>query len=198
MDINILINILGVMFLNTINILVNEHDNIKKALKVIRKICVGILDGKQVPTDDIALIIDFIKNYADKYHHGKEEDMLFKEMATELIDKIGTGPIQGMFIEHDFGRAFIRDLEVALEAYRKGNEEVKVDIIANAMGYANLLEKHIYKEDNMLYKFAQNNLSEKTLNKLDSEFKDFEEDKIHTNTRNKYLSLVEDLEKKYS
>lgn len=183
--------------MNTIDILVNEHDNIKKTLKVIRKICIGILEGKEVPHDDLISIIDFIRNYADKYHHGKEEDMLFKDMLTELIDKIGPGPIQGMLIEHDYGRSFVRELEAALKTYKKGNNDVKVDIIANAIGYANLLEKHIFKEDNMLYKYAQNNLSEETLNKLDREFKDFEEDKKHMETKEKYLKLVEYLEKKY-
>lgn len=185
------------MVLNTIDILVNEHGNIKKILKVIRKICVSILEGKEVPNDDLALIIDFIRNYADKYHHGKEEDMLFKDMATELVDKIGPGPIQGMLIEHDYGRGFVRELEAALKTYKEGNNDVKVDIIANAMGYANLLEKHIFKEDNMLYRYAQNNLSEETLNKLDKEFKNFEKDKKHLEIKEKYLNLVEELEKKY-
>lgn len=183
--------------MNTIEILVNEHDNIKKVLKVIRKICVGIVEGKEIPHDDLASIIDFIRNYADKYHHGKEEDMLFKDMDAELIDKIGNGPVQGMLIEHDWGRGFVRDLDTALKAYKDGNHEVKVDIIANAMGYANLLEKHIFKEDNMLFKYAEKNLKKETMNKLDSQFKEYEENNEHIQTKEKYLRLVEELEKKY-
>lgn len=183
--------------MNTIKILVDEHNNIKRVLNVIRKICVGILEGKEVPKDDLTSIIDFIRNYADKYHHGKEEDMLFKDMSTELADKIGPGPIQGMLIEHDFGRNFVRELENALKTYSEGNNEIKVDIIANAMGYANLLGRHIFKEDNMLYKYAEKNLKEETMNKLDREFKDYEEDKKHIETKEKYIRLVEELEKKY-
>ncbi|WP_352419020.1 hemerythrin domain-containing protein [Proteiniborus sp.] len=183
--------------MNTIKILVNEHDNIKKILKVVRKICIGIVEGKEIPHDDLVSIIDFIRNYADKYHHGKEEDMLFKDMAKELEDKIGPGPVQGMLIEHDFGRGFVRELEAALKAYVEGNNDVKVDIIANAMGYANLLERHIFKEDNMLYKYAEKNLSEETMSKLDREFKDYEENKEHIETKEKYIRLVEKLEKKY-
>lgn len=184
--------------MNTIKILVNEHDNIKKVLKVIRKICVGIAEGKEVPHDDLVSIIDFIRNYADKYHHGKEENMLFKDMTAELVDKIGTGPVQGMLIEHDFGRSFVRDLEAALKVYKEGNKEARVDIIANAMGYANLLEKHIFKEDNMLYKYAEKNLKKETINKLDREFKEYEEKQEHIETKNKYIKLAEELEKKYS
>lgn len=183
--------------MNTINILVNEHDNIKKMLKVIRKICVNIVDGKEVPKDDLTLIIDFIRNYADKYHHGKEEDMLFKDMEIELKDKIGPGPIQGMLIEHDFGRSFARELDSALKNYTEGNSEIKVDIIANAMGYANLLEKHIFKEDNMLYRYAENNLKEETMKKLDKEFEKYEKNKEHIEIKDKYIKLVEELENKY-
>ncbi len=184
--------------MSTIEILVNEHVNIKKALKVIRKICIGIVDGKEVPHDDFISIIDFIRNYADKYHHGKEEDMLFKDMESELTDKIGSGPVQGMLIEHDWGRGFVRDLEAALKAYKEGNRDVKVDIIANAMGYANLLEKHIFKEDNMLFKYAEKNLREETMNKLDRQFKEYEESNDHIQTKEKYIRLVEELEKKYN
>ncbi|WIV11584.1 hemerythrin domain-containing protein [Proteiniborus sp. MB09-C3] len=183
--------------MNTIEILVNEHDNIKKVLRIIRKICVDIVEGKEIPHDDLISIIDFIRNYADKYHHGKEEDMLFKDMATELVDKIGSGPVQGMLIEHDYGRSFVRELEAALKAYKEGNNEAKVDIISNAMGYANLLEKHIFKEDNMLYKYAEKNLKEETINKLDREFKEYEENKEHIETKEKYIRLARDLEKKY-
>lgn len=183
--------------MNTIEILVNEHDNIKKVLKVIRKICVGIVEGKEIPHDDLVSIIDFIRNYADKYHHGKEEDMLFKDMDAELTDKIGNGPVQGMLIEHDWGRGFVRELDTALKTYKEGNKEVKVDIIANAMGYANLLEKHIFKEDNMLFKYAERNLKEETMNKLNRQFKEYEENNEHIQTKEKYIRLAEELEKKY-
>ena len=150
-----------------------------------------------VPYDDFAKIIDFIRNYADKYHHGKEEDMLFIEMNNELLDLIGEGPVQGMLIEHNFGRAFIMDLEISLNHHKEGHEEAIVDIIANAMGYANLLSKHINKEDNMIYRYATKNLSEETLNKLDKQFEDFEGKDLHKETRDKYTKLVDELENKY-
>ncbi len=183
--------------MNSIEILENEHGNIKKVLKIVRKICLGIVQGMEIPYDDLYAVIDFIRNYADKYHHGKEEDMLFKDMDAELSEKIGKGPIQGMFIEHDYGRSFVRELEAALKAHQGGNNEAKIDIIANAVGYANLLNKHIDKEDNMIYKFASNNLRKETLEKLDSQFKTFEEADSHIQVKKKYINLVNMLEEKY-
>ena len=183
--------------MNSIEILVNEHKNIKRILKIVRKMCLGIVEGIEVPYDDLYLVIDFIRNYADKYHHGKEEDMLFKDMDAELSKKIGKGPIQGMYIEHDYGRSFVRELEAALKAHQSGDNEAKVDIIANAIGYVNLLNKHIDKEDNMIYKFASNNLKKETLEKLDSEFESFENAKEHMEVKKKYLKLIDKLDEKY-
>lgn len=184
--------------MNSIELLVNEHDNIKKVIKIVRKICFDLTRGAEVPYDDFAKVIEFIRDYADHYHHGKEEDMLFIEMNKELLDLIGEGPVQGMLIEHNFGRALIIDLEVALKNHEDGNEEAIVDIIGNAIGYANLLTKHINKEDNMIYKYATANLKKETLDRLDKEFEEFESCRENIKTKEKYLKFVDELEKKYN
>lgn len=184
--------------MNSIDILVKEHENIKKVIKVVRKICFDITKGMDVPYDDFFKVIEFIRNYADKYHHGKEEDMLFIEMNNELLELIGEGPVQGMLIEHNFGRSLVIDLETALNSHKNGEEEAIVDIIGNAIGYCNLLTKHINKEDNMIYKYASSNLKQETLDKLDSEFKDFEECEENTKVRDEYSKFVDDLDKKYN
>ncbi len=177
--------------------LVSEHDNIKRVIKVVRKICFELTKGMEVPYDDFDKVIEFIRNYADKYHHGKEEDMLFIEMNNELLDLIGEGPVQGMLIEHNFGRSLVIDLEMALRHHKDGNEEAIVDIIGSAIGYGNLLTKHINKEDNMIYKYAKANLKKETLDKLDLEFKEFESSEANINTREEYVKFVDELEKKY-
>lgn len=186
----------GVVYLNCIDILVKEHDNIRKVINVIRKICFNLTKGMEVPYEDFEKIIEFIQNYADQYHHGKEEDMLFIEMNNELFELIGEGPVQGMLIEHNFGRGYVIDLQIALKAYKDGNEESIVDI-GNAMGYANLLTKHTNKEDNMIYKFATSKLKEETLERLDTEFEKFEKCDENIETREKYIKIVDKLEEKY-
>ncbi len=183
--------------MNSIDILVSEHDNIKKVIQIVREICFDITKGMEVPYDDFFKVIEFIRNYADKYHHGKEEDMLFIEMNNELLEIIGEGPVQGMLIEHNFGRSLVIDLETALHAHKDGDEKAIVDIIGNAVGYCNLLTKHINKEDNMIYKFASSNLKKETLDRLDVEFKDFEECEENIAVRDEYSKFVEDLEAKY-
>ncbi len=183
--------------MKSIDILVDEHNNIKKVLGVIRKACVQIVEDGEINHEDFFDMIDFIRNYADKYHHGKEEDMLFIDMSKELGNDIKNGPIQGMLIEHDLGRRYIGNLDIALTKHQGGDKDAKVDIIANAISYANLLAEHIHKEDNALYQFAIRRLTDKTKDKLNQEIEEFESLKEHQDTREKYIEMANRLQKKY-
>ena len=58
--------------MNSFEIMIDEHNRIKEMLEVIKAYCLRILRGEEVDYEDFFLIIDFIRNYADKHHHGKE------------------------------------------------------------------------------------------------------------------------------
>ena len=68
----------------SIAIMEEEHSNINRALAVVRTICLQMMQGAEVPDDDFRQIIDFIRNYADKHHHGKEEKFLFPVMIAKM------------------------------------------------------------------------------------------------------------------
>ena len=180
--------------MKSIDILVGEHKNIKLVLREIRRQCISIVRGGDVEFQAFYNIIDFVRNYADKYHHKKEEDRLFNVMAEQLGFGAESGPIAGMLLEHDIGRAHIMDLEKALKECEKGSTDAKVDIIASAIGYEKMLSKHIEKEDNAIYKHAERRLSKETLEKLDMEFEAVEEDSQNTAIRNKYIEFAKSLE----
>ncbi len=179
--------------MNSIKILKDEHVYIKMVLAGIRKECIKIVNGGSVDHELFYQIIDFVRNYADKYHHQKEENHLFNVMSEELAPLMGSGPITGMLVEHDFGRAHIYDLEQALKANKNGNNDAKVDIIASAIGYAQMLLKHIDKEDNAIYNFAERSLSSHTLDKLNQDFVNIENDTQNIAIRDKYISFAKSL-----
>lgn len=182
--------------MSAVEIMVSEHKNISRMLKVIRKYCLKILNNNSVDYEDFHQIIDFIRNYADKHHHGKEEKFLFVKMVEELkgpADKLVT---HGMLVEHDLGRLFIKNLETAVNEVENGNMDARVDVIANAIGYADLLTRHIGKEDNVVYKFAENNLSKITLEQLEQECSRFEKNAKKNEIQSKYLIVLEQLERK--
>lgn len=183
--------------IKAIKIMMDEHKNILKTLKVARKMCQEILINNKCETKDFYKLIDFIRNYADKHHHGKEESILFKIMGEELGPNVTDGPIRGMLIEHDLGRLYMSRLEEALKEYEKGEQEALLDIIANTISYTHLLQHHINTEDNTLYPFAEKRLRKETIEKLEEEVGKLENNRESEDTRKKYNDLANELAKKY-
>jgi hemerythrin-like domain-containing protein len=187
-------NILEVIVVKSIEILVEEHKYIKMVLGEIRKQCISIVRGGEVNFRLFYDVIDFVRNFADKYHHKKEEDRLFNIMTEQLGLSTASGPVAGMLVEHDMGRAHIMDLEKALKECELGNADAKVDIIAHAIGYEQLLLKHIDKEDNAIYRHAERSLPKETLEKLDAEFEAVEKNSENASIRDRYIKFAKSLQ----
>lgn len=177
--------------------MVEEHENIRRMLKVTRSVCYRVMTKGDYDVDDFPRIIDFIRTYADKHHHGKEEDILFETMKKELTALAESGAITGMYIEHDLGRLYILNLEKALEELKDGNDEARMDVIANAVSYTNLLDRHIEKENMALYKFAGKSLSDESKTFIDDESRKVEDLATESGLQDKYIALIEELENKY-
>lgn len=182
----------------SINIMVSEHDNIMKFNKVVRNACLEILQGMEPCPEDFHKMISFIRNYADKHHHGKEEHILFKEMQQHL-GNIGTNLItHGMLVEHDLGRLYTSELEAAVNEYSKSKSlDSKLDIVTNAVGYTKLLERHIDKENKLVYTYAEKNLSQDILKDVDVRVEEFEKQADANNISKTYLTILDELSKKY-
>lgn len=184
--------------MESIEIMVKEHENIRRMLKVLRNISYRVLTLGDFDPDDIDDAIDFVRTYADKHHHGKEEDILFKTM-NEKIEKLAkAGAITGMYIEHDMGRLYMGNLEKSVEDYKSGNDYARLDIIANAISYSDLLDRHIEKENTAMYRFAENMLDDESKAYIEREAKEIEESAKEKGIQGKYVSILEKLERKYN
>ncbi len=182
--------------MDAIKLLMEEHVNIKRMLIVIRKMAERVLEDQAPDYNDYSQAVDFVRSYADVHHHMKEEKVLFRYMKDELSDMIG-GSLEGMIIEHNLGRMYIANLEQALKSYESNRTESRLEIIANAIGYSNLLNKHIDKEDLGLYMFAQKNLSEEAIAKLNDEVAILEVEATEQSIQAKYLEILLKFEEKY-
>ena len=181
--------------MKAIEIMNEEHKYILRMLNVVRKVCFRIMNGEEIIYEDFNKIIDFIQNYADNHHHKKEEKVLFTKMVEHIGETAEKAVNQGMLVEHDLGRLHIRELVEALDKLKAGEEEAKLDVIANAISYSHLLTRHIDKEDRVIYKFAERNLKEETMQFVNLECENYEVN--NEEIRNKYILLLEELEKKY-
>jgi hemerythrin-like domain-containing protein len=184
--------------MDAITLMMEEHKYIKRGLAVIRKMSIAVLNGEEVPYEDFGKIIQFVRNYADKHHHNKEEEILFEKMKEQLGEKAVEAPLSGMYIEHDLGRLFMKTLEEALERVKNGDKDSRVDVIANAVAYTDLLHRHIDREDNALYTFAKRSLKEEALRDLDAKCEAVEKTAEAENLQQTYIDTIKELETKWN
>lgn len=160
--------------------LVDEHVLIKRLLAAIPSLIEDLDLDSETGRQQIRSVIDFIRSFADKYHHSKEEDVLFKYFDANL------DIIKAMYSDHENGRSKVRQMLAALE-----NRD-KPTLALNLKGYQELLTEHITKEDEILYRWMERNLTMKQIGEIfarcvqiDAEFSD---------KQKKYETLVSQLE----
>ncbi len=163
----------------------NEHQAVLLALDILEKICRKLEAGEKVDPKHQEEILEFIKNFVDKCHHGKEEDLLFPAMEEVGIPK-KEGPIGMMLMEHDMGRGYAKGMRENISNPEK--------FIRDARGYIELLRQHIEKENNILYQMADTNISQTKDNKLLKEFNKFELERIGPGKHEEFHKMLERLE----
>ena len=184
--------------MNSIEVMVKEHELISRMLKVMRQACYGILKGEAFCLGDFYEMIDFVKEYADGHHHNKEEKFLFKAME-EHLGALGQKLIRmGMLVEHDLGRLYMSELREALGKLKVGNEESKLDVIASMISYTHLLERHISKENDVVYPFGEKQLPKDVIEQIHIQTEEYEMNALKNGVQEKYEEMVKRLEEKYS
>ena len=139
---------------NVTQVMADEHQLILRMITLVENNTALMEQGKFRNWQFFLDAVDFIRNYADKFHHAKEEDVLFIALIKNGMPE-KQSPIEAMHMEHDQGRAFVAAFEAAAEKALAG-EAGQIPLIAeNAKGYAELLRSHIEKEDDILYPLAE-------------------------------------------
>jgi len=177
--------------MKAIEILVEEHESILKMIKVT-EIILNTDEPAHININHIERILDFIKNFADKYHHLKEEDVLFLEMEKHGMSR-SSGPIAVMLAEHDQGRNYIKLAVEGIEKFKLGDTSAFGQIKGNLLNYCVLLTNHIVKENNILYPMAERILPANIKLAMSENFKENNSATIDNEYFEKYLKLVEEL-----
>ncbi len=145
--------------------LMKEHQLILKYIDLMERYAEFDLKDLMAPIlfENANCFIQFIHEFADHFHHAKEEDILFRYLEIPGV-LTHCNPVPQMLFEHNKAREFVRNMENAIQA-KKINE-----LTANAGQYAKLLKEHIYKEDNILYPMAERGLSDEAKSSLLKEY----------------------------
>jgi len=134
--------------------LVDEHKLILRMLAVLERNATLTREGKYTDYRFYLAAVDFIRNFADRFHHAKEEDVLFEALVANGMPRQNS-PVAAMLLEHDQGRAYVRAMEEAAQVALRGEPGQDEAIAVNALGYLELLREHIAKEDDILYPLAE-------------------------------------------
>jgi hemerythrin-like domain-containing protein len=176
--------------------LIHEHNAIKVMLDIMSKIAGNINKDKVSSTKEIEEIVDFLRTFADKCHHGKEENALFPALVEAGIPE-ENGPIGVMLHEHTIGRGYIKEIDDNVGNYKMGVTGSAQSIADTLLKYVTLLQNHIQKEERILFPMAEKVLSTSRQDEVFGKFEQIEEEVVGHGIHEQYHELLKELKGKY-
>lgn len=156
-----------------------EHRLIEKMLASMMRHIDQIEKSKKVNPLVIDMAADFIRTYADRTHHGKEEEILFRDLAKKDLAPELKKIMQELIDEHIWGRKTTAALVAAKEKYLQGNGDELPRIIDCARQLGNFYPKHIEKEDKHFFYPCQEYFDKDEQTRMLAEFWEFDRKMIH-------------------
>ena len=163
-----------------------EHRLIERMIALINKELTGIEQSNRTDPLLIDTMVDFIRMYADRTHHGKEEDILFRDLKKKTLDQTDLAVLNELIEEHVFGRKNTAALVEANHRYRNGDHSALHIIAEKLRIMADFYPKHIRKEDKEFFPSIMKYLSDKEQQMMLDEFWEFDRKLIHE----KYETIV--------
>ncbi len=164
-----------------------EHRLIEKMIALIKKEIDRCKLQKSINPEFIDLAVDFIRTYADRCHHGKEENILFRDLNKKPLSSELKQVMEELIEEHLLGRKTVAELVEAKERYLKGDQEA-LSIILNRMQFlVDFYPKHIEKEDRRFFMPVMNYFNQAEKEALLQEEYEFDKNLIHQIYQNKVV-----------
>lgn len=154
---------------NPIQILTHEHKYILKVVHALSVIDADLEQGKTIEVGLFRKVVLFMRNFADKCHHAKEEAVLFPAMESKGVPKTGC-PLAALRAEHTKGRELVAALEKAADAYASADPDAPANLRQAIGGILQLYPNHIWKEDEMVFPMAERLFSPDELIKMKAAF----------------------------
>ena len=150
-------------------ILEEEHHFIQKVVGAMAVIAERLEQGETVDAEKLQRVVDFMRTFADKCHHAKEETHLFTLLEKRGVPVRGC-PIAILTAEHHRGRALVSTLASATETYTKDMASAKKNLVETLKALTELYPGHIWKEDYLLFPMTNKVLSAEDQKELGEKF----------------------------
>lgn len=177
--------------MDVLDILSNEHGLIRRYLEEVTVAAEKMESGARPPREFFDKAVEFARLFADRYHHFKEEYLMFVRMAQKRKGEIDA-QLEALRHQHERGRGLIASIAERLGRYDQGDPIAAAELLENLAGYAALLKHHIHTEDHVFYPMARKELDAQEMAQLLDEF---ENDRTRTGERTFEIShkLVVDM-----
>jgi hemerythrin-like domain-containing protein len=171
--------------------LMNEHQLILRMIAQMKRKSERISIGaEELDAAFVGTVVDFIRSYADRCHHGKEEEILFRELAKRDLTAEDAAAMQRLIDDHVWARGKTRDLVEASDRYF-GGDTAALGEAGELLGeIADFYPEHIAREDKEFFRRAVTYLDTDERTAMDAECREFDRMLVHE----RYRGVVEGLE----
>jgi hemerythrin-like domain-containing protein len=168
-----------------------EHRLIERMIASMKRELQRLDSGGPVDPVVIDVFVDFIRTYADRCHHGKEEDILFRDLAEKRLSREHKERMDELIKDHRWGRKTTERLVIAKEAYLKGDRSSIAELLDPLRSLIAFYPAHIEKEDKHFFIPVMDYFSQEEKDAMLQEGYDFDKELIHE----KYRNVVQQTEK---
>ena len=169
-----------------------EHRLIERMVRLMKEDLTRISETGRIDPVFIDVAVDFIRSYADRCHHGKEEDILFRDLGKKQLSSEHKMVMDELMEEHVYARKTTRRLVSAKERYIQGDKDAIEEIMACLGELTRFYPAHIEKEDRRFFIPCMDYFSKQEQAAMLQQFWQFDRKLIHE----KYRLVVEQLEKR--
>ena len=161
-----------------IALLMIEHRQIERMVPVLleeaRRARTGAVDSVRIDA-----LVDFISNYADKCHHGKEEDILFASLREKHMPSEIEATMERLIDDHKISRANTKLVIEENDKYRRGRSDGLEDMAYALERLADLYPRHIATEDKAFFIPSMALFSSEEQGRMLAQFQSFDRRMIH-------------------
>jgi len=166
----------------------NDHVYILRLIDVMEQMVLTV----STEIKHIEMVVNLIKNYADGFHHAKEEKLLFPLLVTKGFSN-EQGPVAVMLHDHTEGRLFVKGMSEEIDNYKRGDVSSLTELYEYMQGYIDLLRAHIGKENNVLFRMADKTLTPEEQKGLLMSFAAVEESLYSKGQLDRFIDEIEGL-----
>ena len=168
-----------------------EHKVIQKAVAVMAQIVTQLEFRHAVSAEVLRDLLQFMREFSDQCHHGKEESFFFPYLEAKGVPSTGC-PLAALKSEHVKSRQLLEDLNSAAAAYIHDAERGRLTLIEVLQSLVALYPAHIWKEDYLLFPMADKILTESDHELLSRQFEQAGE-VLGTNAHQRFNNLADEL-----